>query len=207
MNDPSIDPLTDTSSNTREFRTEYSGGELRFSIRNNTNDRAFDPFTGMNRGDARGSKVLLFNKEYQDFAFSVDMKLLQCHLPGFQNGGWLGLALRAQDLENYELVWFTPDAAQDFLTAAYIPVAHGICPWWTEAYEQQKKAKAQISIRDWFRVSAIVHGRTMQVYINEQFMFEKKLSYYLVSGKAGMFVGTATDAAFRNPSIIPLGSS
>ncbi len=40
-------------------------------------------------------------------------------------------------------------------------------------------------------------GNTFSIFVNGQFVLEKKLTYFIESGRPGFFVGTATDAAFR----------
>jgi hypothetical protein len=35
------------------------------------------------------------------------------------------------------------------------------------------------------------------VYVDDQPVFSKKITYYILKGRPGFFVGTATDAAFR----------
>ncbi len=68
---------------------------------------------------------------------TVDMKFIGINID-FPGGGWFGFALRAQDLENYEIIWFMPGGTESNNTVAYVPVAHNIVPWWTEAYEKQE---------------------------------------------------------------------
>jgi len=36
-------------------------------------------------------------------------------------------------------------------TVAYVPVAHGVVPWWAEAYASQKKGDSHILINSWFQ--------------------------------------------------------
>jgi hypothetical protein len=139
---------------------------------------------------------MLFGDIRGDYTMTVDMKCLGTHLDS-QGTGWLGFALRAQDCDNYEIVWFMPGRAEGNNTVAYVPVAHGICPWWTEAYSQQEKGNITIPQCDWFTARVDVQGDEFSVYVNGQFVFRKKLTYYLQYGRPGIFVGTATDAAFR----------
>ncbi|MFC1953677.1 hypothetical protein ACFLWR_06085 [Chloroflexota bacterium] len=110
--------------------------------------------------------------------------------------GWFGFAIRAQDSLNYEIVWFMPNA-ETGSTIAYIPVAHGIVPWWTEAYANQKKGNPYIPSDSWFRTGVEVVGDEFTVYVDDQFVFTKKITYYLSKGRPGFFVGTATDTMFR----------
>ena len=82
-------------------------------------------------------------------------------------------------------------------TVAYVPVAHGIVPWWTEAYSKQEKGDVFIPQDDWFSARVEVIGDEFAIFVNDHFVFEKKLAYYLKYGRPGLFVGTATDVAFR----------
>ena len=75
------------------------------------------------------------------------MKFLGFHIDDFPNGEWFGFAMRAQDLENFEIVWFMPGGGESN-TVAYIPVAHGVCPWWTEAYNKQEKGNIALPEND-----------------------------------------------------------
>ena len=84
---------------------------------------------------------------------------------------------------------------------AHIAVAHGIVPWWTEAYSNQKKGSVPIPKNDWFMAKVDVINDEFLVYFNDHFVFKKKLTYYLKEGRPGFFVGTATDVAFRRIKI------
>ena len=64
-------------------------------------------------------------------------------------------------------------------------------------YANQKKGNPHIPTDSWFRARVDVSGDEFTVYVNDQFVFTKKITYYLTKGHAGFFVGTATDAAFR----------
>jgi len=88
---------------------------------------------------------------------------------------------------------FIPGAPRGF-TVAYVPVAHGIVPWWSEGYETQEKGTVPIPRDNWFKARADVQKGRFSIYVNDQFVFEKRLTYYLESGRPGFFVGTATDA-------------
>jgi len=54
---------------------------------------------------------------------------------------------------------------------------------------------------DWFTAKIQVRGDECEVWVNNQFVFKKKLTYYLTKGRAGLFVGTATNVQFRNIKI------
>lgn len=150
----------------------------------------------------RDSQVALIDFAASDYSIEAEMSFIRNHLSD-PDAGWFGFALRAQDFMNYEVVWFIPGAPRGF-TVAYVPVAHGIVPWYTEAYETQKKGTVPLPRNDWFKARAHVKGDSFSIYVNDEFVFEKKLTYYLETGRPGFFVGTATDAKFRRVSVRPL---
>ncbi len=184
--------------NTDLFHAEVIDGSEAIAIRGNRYSDEIDEFTGKPRSNSRGSMVALFDENLRDFSLTAEMKLLACNLDGFSGGGWFGLALRAQDEDNFEVVWFMPAGGGESNTIAYVPVAHGVVPWWTEAYEKQAKGNAKLPRSDWFAVRVEVRGDSFSLFVNGEFVFSKTMTYYLTSGKAGFFAGTATDAAFRN---------
>lgn len=179
------------------FKIDTGDDEQVLTLIGNTYNQEIDEFTGKKKDDSRGGKVVLLGDKLRDYSMTVDMKFLGFHVENFPNGGWFGFALRAQDLENYEIVWFMPGGGGESNTVAYVPVAHGVAPWWTEAYNKQEKGNVALPKNDWFTARVNVKGDEFSVYVNDQFVFKKKMSYYLTSGKPGLFVGTATDVAFR----------
>jgi hypothetical protein len=80
-------------------------------------------------------KVALIGEARNNYRMQAEMRFLQFHRAP-QKGGWFGFAIRARDALNYEIVWFMPNA-ETGNSVAYVPVAHGIVPWWTEAYANQ----------------------------------------------------------------------
>ena len=140
-------------------------------------------------------KVALIGGVRQNYRMQAEMRFLGHHHPN-PRAGWFGFAIRAQDSLNYEIVWFMP-SAEPGSTAAYVPVAHGIVPWWTEAYANQKKGDADIPSDAWFKARVDVVGDEFTVYVADKVVFTKKITYYFREGRPGLFVGTATDAAFR----------
>ncbi|NIM95828.1 MAG: hypothetical protein GTO18_19175 [Anaerolineales bacterium] len=145
--------------------------------------------------DHLGGKVVLIEGSRGDYVVSVEMKFLDHHLQE-GSGGWFGFVIRAQDTLNYELVWFMPNAEKG-RAVAYLPVAHGIVPWWTEAYASQQRGGPKIPSHEWFSTKAEVIGDEVSIFIGDEHIFTKKLTYYLTEGRPGFYVGTATDAAFR----------
>ena len=142
-----------------------------------------------------GGNVALFSDVKRNYSMSAEMKFLGHHLRE-GSGGWFGFVIRAQDELNYELVWFMPNAEKE-KSVAFISVAHGVVPWWTEAYANQQKGGPQISYDEWFAARVDVIGDEFSIYVDEEHIFTKKLTYYLTEGRPGFYVGTTTDAAFR----------
>ena len=151
----------------------------------------------------RNPEVALIDCTANDYSVEAEMRFVANHLPD-PGAGWFGFALRAQDLQNCEIVWFMPRAWSG-ATVAYVPVAHGIVPWWAEAYATQKKGNVPIPDGEWFKARADVSGKRFTIYVNNELVFEKPLTYYVESGRPGFFVGTATDAEFRRVTVRALG--
>lgn len=145
--------------------------------------------------DHVGGKVALIGEKRHNYTMWAELRFMGHHLVQ-ENAGWFGFVMRAQDLRNYEMVWFMPKA-ESGKTAAYVPVAHGIVPWWTEAYASQKKGIVFIPTKAWFRARVDVVDDEFTLQVEEQVVFTKKLTYYRYTGRAGFYVGTATDALFR----------
>ena len=74
---------------------------------------------------------------------------------------------------------------------------HGVVPWWTEAYAIQKEVSPHIPHNTWFGVRVDLVNDEMTLYVEDEIILTKKLTYYLSEGRPGLYVGTATDAAFR----------
>ncbi|MEW6456677.1 MAG: hypothetical protein AB1410_08215 [Acidobacteriota bacterium] len=82
--------------------------------------------------DHIGGKVALINDIKRNYTMQAEMRFLGHHL-GQERAGWFGFVMRAQDVQNYEFVWFMPKA-ESRQRVAYFAVAHGIVPWWTELF-------------------------------------------------------------------------
>ncbi|MFQ5980663.1 MAG: hypothetical protein ACE5OZ_21205 [Candidatus Heimdallarchaeota archaeon] len=145
--------------------------------------------------DHVSGKVALIGTNKRNYSMQVELRFLGHHLSQ-EHAGWFGVVMRAQDLENYELVWFMPNA-ESGKTVAYVPVAHGVVPWWTEAYATQEKGTIPIPANNWFQVRIEVTDDNMSLFVEDNLIFSKKLTYYLSDGRPGLYVGTATDAAFK----------
>ncbi len=149
--------------------------------------------------DVVHGKVALFPERHHNYRMCAEMRFIRHHLPE-GSGGWFGFVLRAQDTDNYELVWFMPNAEGEN-TVAYVTVAHGIVPWWAEAYTTQEKGKAVLPASGWFQAQVDVAGDAFTVSVNGIEAFTKKFAYYLTDGHPGFYVGTCTDAAFRKVTL------
>lgn len=187
--------------NSDQFKIYKDGDEELLGLKNNFYNEKIDPNTGKKIDDVSG-KVILLGKTKSNYSMTADMKFLGANID-LAGAGWFGFVIRAQDCENYELVWFMPKAEGE-KTIAYLPVAHGIVPWWTESYASQEKGDATIPSGEWFTARVDVIDDAMNIYVNNKFVFKKSLTYYLKEGKPGFYVGTATNAAFRRIKITDL---
>jgi hypothetical protein len=168
------------------FRVSDLDGEETLLLTDNTYVPGVDDISG---------KVALIGEPRKDYRMKAEMKFLGHHL-SMEGAGWFGFAIRARNLENFELVWFMP-SAEESATVAYLPVAHGIVPWWTEAYAKQQKGGPKLPSNDWFQAQVDVIGDEITVFVDGEPVLKKKLSYYLSEGRPGFYVGTATDVAIR----------
>ncbi len=184
--------------NSSLFKIEIQSNEQVLQVINNVYNPEIDKKSGKPVDDVKG-KVILLGPVQNDYSMEADMKFLGHHLE-MEAAGWFGFVIRAQDCDNYEVIWFMPGAEGES-SVAYVPVAHGIVPWWTEAYSTQKKGNIPVPKNKWFRSRIDVTGDELSVYVGDNFIFKKKLTYYLKEGRPGFFVGTATDVVFRRIKI------
>ncbi|MGD8305369.1 MAG: hypothetical protein PVF17_01825 [Ignavibacteria bacterium] len=185
--------------NTDLFQIKTIENEQLLILEGNQYNEVLDDFTGKKIDDVRG-KAILIGEPQHDYSMIVDMKFMGINMD-FPGGGWFGFVLRAQDLENYEVIWFMPGGTESDNNIAYVPVAHNVVPWWTEAYGNQEKGNYPLPKDDWFTARVDVTGDEFSLYVNDKFILNKKMTYYLTSGTPGLFVGTATDVAFRRIKI------
>lgn len=76
--------------------------------------------------DEEGGKVALFGEAgWTDISVEVEVRFLKGRMPDNPLRGWFGLALRAQDINNYELFWLMPQHSGEIGAVAYVPVAMG----------------------------------------------------------------------------------
>lgn len=142
--------------------------------------------------------VLFGSPDWTDYTLQADMRVIRARRPDNPLRAWFGPVLRAQDPHNYEMFWLMPQHSGKVGAVAYVPVAHGVVPWWTEAYSSQKHGKATVPFDEWVHVRAEVRGREAALWVNGEEALRKTLTYYLHRGRAGLYVGTTTDALFRN---------
>ncbi|MHA1672675.1 MAG: hypothetical protein ACTSYI_03525 [Promethearchaeota archaeon] len=179
--------------NTDLFQKANLFGENILMVENNTYSAEVDPTSSKPLDDIKG-KVYMFDTTIKTGSFSCEMQFLQNHIP--DKAPWMGVVFRAQDMDNYELVWIMPLANAENI--AHISVAHGIVPWWSEAYEQSKKATIALNEKDWNMITVQMEEEVFTVSVNQREAFTKRYAYYLKEGKVGVFLGTGTDATFKN---------
>jgi len=127
--------------NSSLFKIKMQNNEQVLQVINNVYNTEIDEKTGKPTDDVRG-KIILLGPVRTNYSMEADMKFLGHHLE-MEAAGWFGFVVRAQDCDNYEVVWFMPGAEGES-SVAYVSVAHGIVPWWTEAYSTQKKGSVPV---------------------------------------------------------------
>jgi hypothetical protein len=190
---------TKLEKNSPIIKIDQFEGEDIIIVKGNIYNTNIDTSTGKAIDDVRG-KVILFGDVIGDYNMKVQMKFLGANID-MEGAGWFGFVIRAQDCDNYGVVWFMPGGAEGDNNIAYIPVAHGVVPWWSESYTKQEKGSFPLPKSDWFEAEIIVNEDEFSIFVNGTFIFKKKLTYYLRSGRPGLFIGTATDVMFRKIQI------
>ena len=150
----------------------------------------------------RGKTLVFGDPEWTDYALQLETKVIKGRMPNPLTAWW-GFGLRAQDPYNMECFFFRPPASGT-AGLAYVPIAHGLQPVWTEAYRTQEFGPAVVPFGEWMQVRAEVRGREAQVWVEGQHVMTKTLTYYLWKGRPALYVGTVTDALFRRISVEPL---
>ncbi len=149
--------------------------------------------------DWRGGTVAIAgDRAWSHYEYSLEL----CLLPPVDDGAmaWPGVIVHALDTENYELFWFMPhqeDTASG--NVAYLSVAHGIVPWWSNAYVSIPRGQAPYTPGEWLPISIRVEGLQASVRVRKrpQPILTVRLSYYLDGGRVGVYCGTQTSAKFR----------
>jgi hypothetical protein len=143
----------------------------------------------------RGKTLVFGDPEWSDYALELETKVVTARMPNPLTAWW-GLGLRALDPYNMECFFFRPPASGS-AGLAYVPIAHGLQPVWTESYRTQQFGPAVVPFGEWMQVRAEVRGREAQVWVGGQLVMSKTLTYYLWKGRPALYVGTVTDALFR----------
>ena len=153
--------------------------------------------------DHEHGKVLLFgDPDWSDYALDVEIRVVRGYLRNARQT-YPGIALRAREVYNFENFFFRPHNSEG-RGAAYVPIAHGLQPVWTEAYHTQEFGRCSVPFDAWFHVRAEVRGREATLYLDGQEAMRRTLTYYLWRGWPGLDVGTCTDALFRNVTVAAL---
>jgi hypothetical protein len=163
-------------------------------------DRRCIALLGNTAEDHEHGKALLFgDPDWSDYALNAEVRVVRGYLSNPRQT-YPGIALRARDVYNYEHFFFRPHNTTGH-GAAYVPVAHGLQPVWTEAYHAQEFGRCAIPFDTWFRVRAEVRGREAVLYVDGREAMRRTLTYYLWRGRPGLHVGTCTDALYRNVTV------
>lgn len=151
------------------------------------------------RLDWRGGTVAIAgDPAWRDYEYSLEL----CLLAGAEEPlmAWPGVVVRAQDTGNYELFWFVPRLEDDASgNVAYLAVAHNKVPWWNDAYVSIPRGRAPYRPGEWLPVSVRVEGLEASVRVRNrpEPVLSVRLSYYLDSGRVGVYCGTQTSVKFR----------
>jgi hypothetical protein len=114
--------------------------------------------------------------------------------------GFVGLAFRIMDPHHYETLYFRPGSSGTINAIQYMPEKKSEFNWWD--YEADKfQAKAILPENQWFHVKAIVKGRQLSVFVDNQpqpLMVRKDLDHSLKSGSVGFWLGNSSSGAYKN---------
>ncbi|MDN5284302.1 MAG: hypothetical protein JWR38_576 [Mucilaginibacter sp.] len=117
--------------------------------------------------------------------------------------GYVGLAFRIKDQHHYEALYFRPGSSGTINAVQYMPEKKVEFNWWD--YEATKyQAKATLPLTAWFHVKAIVKGRNIAVFVNNQpkpVMVYNELDPDLKTGSAGFWLGNSSSGAYKNLTV------
>ncbi|MBI4571424.1 MAG: hypothetical protein HY723_05695 [Chloroflexi bacterium] len=149
----------------------------------------------------RGTVAIAGDANWRDYEFSFELLVLPPPEP--DAGAWPGVVFRAQDTENYELVWLMPLGPEAKNNVVYLPVAHGLVPWWADAYVNNQRGSVPFGRGEWLPVSVRVRGLEASVRVRHQPdpVLTVRLSYGIECGRVGLYCGTRTSAKFRRMRI------
>jgi hypothetical protein len=177
--------------NRGDWQAQEEGGEAVLALPNNQTL------------DWRGGTVAIAGEPaWRDYEYSLEMCLLaDADKPPM---AWPGVVVRAQDTENYEMFWFTPQLGDEGgRNVAYLSVAHNTVPWWSDGYVSIPRGRARYRPGEWLPLSVRVEGLDASVRVRNQPdpILAVRLSYYLDGGRAGVYCGSQTSAKFRRMRI------
>lgn len=150
-----------------------------------------------------GTAAISGDTRWRDYLYSLEVAFTgNTGLEG-PNQGWVGVILRVQDTENYELFWFMPHAPEGRNSLAYLSVAHGVVPWWTHAYEHGPRGSVSFVPGRWLPVRFEVRDDLASVWAGTPMtpILSARLTYYLERGCVGVYCGTRTNAKFRRMQV------
>jgi hypothetical protein len=154
-----------------------------------------------------GTVAIAGNPAWRDYEYSLEFCLL-APPEGGTPMAWPGAVFRAQDTENYELLWFMPVTAraESGGNVVYLSVAHGLVPWWTDAYVAIPRGNAPYTYGEWLPISIRIRGLEASVHVRGQPdpILTVRLTYYINGGCVGVYCGTQTSAKFRRMKVEPL---
>jgi hypothetical protein len=117
--------------------------------------------------------------------------------------GYVGLAFRIKDQHHYETLYFRPGSSGTINAVQYMPEKKAEFNWWD--YEAAKyQAKTILPLTTWFHVKAVVKGRTLTVFVNNQpkpVMVYNELDPDLKTGSAGFWLGNSSSGAYKNLTV------
>jgi hypothetical protein len=117
--------------------------------------------------------------------------------------GFAGIAFRIHDPHHYETLYFRPGSSGTISAVQYMPEKNPEFNWWD--YEDDKyQATATLPLTGWFHVKAIVKGRTLRVFLNDQkqpVMVRNDLDPGLQNGSVGFWLGNCTAGTYANLKI------
>lgn len=153
--------------------------------------------------DRYGVAAIAGDTQWRDFVYSLEIAFTGNTGLEDPNQGWVGVTIRAQDTENYELFWFMPHAPRGRNSLAYLSVAHGVVPWWTHAYEHGPRGSVLFHPDTWLPAQFQVRGDSASVAVGSPLktVLSVKLTYYLQAGCVGVYCGTRTNGKFRRMQV------
>lgn len=114
--------------------------------------------------------------------------------------GFVGLAFRIRDPHHYETLYFRPGSSGTINAIQYMPEKKSEFNWWD--YKSDKfQAKGILPEKQWFHVKAIVKGRQLSVFLDNQpqpVMVRNDLDPSLKSGSVGFWLGNSSSGAYKN---------